>query len=180
MRSYKRIQGLKYSWISAVHRQLTVVPFSVHSLQDHVCLPLVCVQCVGFSISFQFYLLIFCLMCAVRFCSRVSQFFSQVFPLCPDFPAFYLFCSLPACCCHITLLWSFFYISQCLLGTLSFNYFVLLTFPFLFCQLISSIKGSPFAQLPLTFCVCIFGPCSPHSNTSRLNHSAEMCYIKSF
>lgn len=153
---------------------------SVHSLQVHVCIPLVCVQFIGFSISFQFYLLIFCLMCAVRFCSPVSQFFSQVFPLCPDFPAFYLFCSLPACCCHITLLWSFFYISQCLLGTLSFNYFVLLTFPFLFCQLISSIKGSPFAQLPFTFCVCIFGPCSPHSNTSRLNHSAEMCYIKLF
>lgn len=143
MGNYKIIQGLRYSWISAVHRQLAVVPFSVHSLQAHVCLPLVCVQCVGFSISFQFYLLIFCLMCAVRFCSPVSQFV----PRYPDFPAFYLFCSLPACCCHITLLWSFFYISQCLLGTLSFNYFVLLTFPFLFCQLISSLKGSPFAPL---------------------------------
>lgn len=113
-------------------------------------------------------------MCAVRFCSPVSQFV----PRYPDFPAFYLFCSLPACCCHITLLWSFFYISQCLLGTLSFNYFVLLTFPFLFCQLISSLKGSPFAQLPLTFCVCIFGPSSPHSNTSRLNQ--QKCVTLSY
>lgn len=149
MRSYKRIQGLKYSWISAVHRQLTVVPFSVHSLQDHVCLPLVCVQCVGFSISFQFYLLIFCLMCAVRFCSRVSQFFSQVFPLCPDFPAFYLFCSLPACCCHITLLWSFFYISQCLPGTLSFNYFV--DFPISVLPTHQFNKRLAFCSTPLDF-----------------------------
>lgn len=160
---------LQFPFLSTLSKPMFVYHWFVSSVQ-------VCVQRVGFSISFQFYLLIFFLMCAVRFCSPVSQFV----PRCPDFPAFYLFCSLPACCCHITLLWSFFYISQCLLGTLSFNYFVLLTFPFLFCQLISSVKGSPFAQLPLTFCVCIFDPCSPHSNTSRLNHSAEMCYIKLF
>lgn len=153
MGSYERIQGLKYSWFSAVHRQLAVVPFSVHSLQAHVCLPLVCVQCVGLCLAcrfqYQFPVLfanLFSHVCRQILFTCVS-ICSQVFPLCPDFPAFYLFCSLPACCCHITLLWSLFYISQCLLGTLSFNYFVLLTFPFLFCQLISSLKGSPFAPL---------------------------------
>lgn len=88
-------------------------------------------------------------MCAVRFCSRVSQFFSQVFPLCPDFPAFYLFCSLPACCCHITLLWSFFYISQCLPGTLSFNYFV--DFPISVLPTHQFNKRLAFCSTPLDF-----------------------------